>query len=174
MRLARSFVSDASAAEEVVQETWVAVITGISAFERRAGLKTWIFRILVNRAKTRALRDARFVPFASLGTSTPDAEPSVDGARFGEDGSWLRPAAPWEDDPETLVARHEVTSAVLEAIEALPPNQRAVVTLRDIEGLASDEVCNVLGITETNQRVLLHRARARLRQVLEDRLGRGG
>lgn len=170
LRLALGFVQDRGAAEEVVQETWVAVIKGLSTFERRASLDTWVIRILCNRAKTRGMRDKRFVPFSAL-----DDENRPERDRFKANGRWASPPDSFgEEDPEHLALRGEVLVALRDAIEALPPNQRLVVTLRDIEGLESDEVCNVLGLTETNQRVILHRARAKLRAILEARFGGAG
>lgn len=167
LRLAMGFVQDRAAAEEVVQETWVAVIKGLATFERRASLDTWVIRILCNRAKTRGVRDKRFVPFSAL-----DDEDRPERDRFKSSGHWASPPDSFgEDDPERLALRGEVLVALRDAIEALPPNQRLVVTLRDVEGLESDEVCNVLGLTETNQRVILHRARAKLRAILEARFG---
>lgn len=167
LRLALGFVQDRAAAEEVVQETWVAVIKGLATFERRASLDTWVIRILCNRAKTRGVRDKRFVPFSAL-----DDEDRPERDRFKSSGHWANPPNSFgEDDPERLALRGEILVALRDAIEALPPNQRLVVTLRDVEGLESDEVCNVLGLTETNQRVILHRARAKLRAILEARFG---
>lgn len=172
LRLARTFVADHGAAEEVVQETWLGVIKGSPAFERRSSLKTWIFRILVNRARTRGARDARTVSFASL--ESDDDQSAILADRFSVDGRWTQPPSMWrEQDPEDLLLRRE-TAAVLEAaIAGLPEGQRAVVILRDVDGLDTQEVCNVLAITETNQRVLLHRARTSLRRALEVHLERG-
>lgn len=172
LRLAMTFVSDRTAAEEVVQDTWIGVINGLPKFEGRSALKTWIFRILTNRSKTRGVRDARSVPFSSLGKPDGEDEPAVDPARFQTDGMWANPPRRWDDDtPEKLLMRQEVLRRLEEEIAQLAPNQRAVVTLRDIEGLDSDEVCNILEISETNQRVLLHRARSKIRRALEEYLG---
>ncbi len=171
LRLATTFVSDRTAAEEVVQDTWIGVINGLPAFEGRSALKTWIFRILTNRAKTRGVRDARSVPFSALANPESEHEPAVDPARFQPNGMWADPPHRWDDDtPEKLLMRQEAVRRLKEDIAQLPPNQRAVVTLRDIEGLGSDEVCNILEISETNQRVLLHRARSKLRLGLEEYL----
>ncbi len=177
LRMAMTFVADRSAAEEVVQDTWLGVISGLETFEGRSALKTWIFRILINRAKTRGVHEARSIPFSALANpgENPDAEhdPAVDPGRFRSNGTWADPPRPWDDDtPERILVRNEARHRLDEEISKLPPNQRAVVTLRDIEGLDSDEVCNVLGITETNQRVLLHRARSKLRRALEEYLGK--
>jgi RNA polymerase sigma-70 factor (ECF subfamily) len=171
LRLARSFVKDQATAEEVVQETWEGVLKGLRSFEGRAALKTWIFRILVNRAKTRGVREARSVPFSELGDSDEPTEPAVDPARFRSDGMWADPPRRWEDDtPESVLLRGEVRQRLEQAIEELPPRQRMVLVLRDIEGVAAEEVCNILEIAETNQRVMLHRARSALHRALEQYL----
>lgn len=169
IRLALHFVPGRAVAEEVVQETWVGVLDGLCAFEGRSSLKTWIFQILTNRAKTRGVRENRSIPFSSLAKPDNDCDPAVDPARFQPNGMWAAPLRRWDDDtPEKLVMQQEALRCLEQAIGELPPNQRAVVTLRDIDGLDSDEVCNVLEISETNQRVLLHRARSKLRGVLEE------
>lgn len=173
LRLARLYVHDAAVAEEVVQETWLGVLRGIDTFQQRASLKTWIFSILVNRAKTIARKEGRTIPFSAAFDAENDlVEPAVDPDRFlkqPEDGEppgwWATPPREW-DAPEATLLAHETRDHVNAAIAALPPNQREVITLRDVEGWSSSEVCNVLQITETNQRVLLHRARARVRQAL--------
>lgn len=167
LRLALAFVSNRAVAEEIVQETWMAVLEGIRRFEERSSLKTWIFRIVSNRAQTRGAREGRTVPFSSL-AGDGDAEPAVDPARFTRAGTWAAPPERWDENtPEVLVSRAETRALIEHAIETLPPMQRAVVTLRDISGCSSEEVCNVLDLTETNQRVLLHRARSKLRTALE-------
>ncbi len=170
LRLALVYVPSRAVAEEVVQETWVGVLNGLAGFEGRSSLKAWIFRILTNRAKTRGMREHRTVPFSALadGEGDGEQEPSVDAARFQSNGMWGVPPRRWQDDtPEKLCMNAQALAQLEGAIAALPPNQRAVVTLRDIDGLDSLEVCNVLGISETHQRVLLHRARSKLRAVLE-------
>lgn len=173
LRLAMLFVSDRASAEEVVQDTWLAVLTGLRSFEGRSGLKTWIFSILTNRAKTRGQRDKRSVPFSALRSRDREDEPAVPSSRFNPDGSWSAPPERWDQDtPERLLLRHETRALVDRTIADLPAGQRAVITLRDVEGLGSVEVCNVLEISETNQRVLLHRARAKVRSVLEQYLQR--
>jgi len=173
LRLALVFVSDRMAAEEVVQETWLGVLNGLKSFEGRSALKTWIFRILTNRAKTRGVRERRSIPFSALGDPDLDHEPAVDPDRFTPQGMWADPPHRLdEDSPESLLLRKETMAAIAQAIAELPANQRAVLTMRDIEGLDADEVCNILEISETNQRVLLHRARSRLRLTLERDLGR--
>ncbi|MEO8601068.1 MAG: sigma-70 family RNA polymerase sigma factor [bacterium] len=169
LRLALVFVPSRAVAEEVVQETWVGVLDGLDRFEGRSTLKTWIFRILTNRAKTRGVRESRTIPFSAFADQDGNHEPAVEAARFQANGMWGVPPRRWEDDtPEKLLMTQQAMQHLEVAIAALPPNQRAVVTLRDIDGLESDEVCNVLEISETNQRVLLHRARSKLRAALEE------
>jgi RNA polymerase sigma-70 factor, ECF subfamily len=170
LRLATSFVSERSVAEEVVQETWLGVIHGLRDFEERSSLKTWIFRILANRAKTRGKREARSIPFSSLKDKQPESEyePAVEPSRFDARGMWAEPPQRWTNAaPEELLLRQEIMEVVQRAIAELPPNQRAVVVLHDVEGVQPDEICNILEISETNERVLLHRARAKLRRALE-------
>jgi RNA polymerase sigma-70 factor (ECF subfamily) len=174
LRLARSFVSTKESAEETVQDTWLAVIKGIGDFEGRSSLKTWVYRILVNTAKARGTKESRTVPFTSL---LPEEEgPTVDPARFrgpGEahSGHWAvgQEPRPWHI-PEDHVLRGEVRGVLTEAIDGLPPRLRTVLTLRDVAGYGSEEVCALLEITPGNQRVLLHRARAALRGKLENYL----
>lgn len=178
--LATIFVSSRALAEDVVQETWLGVLRGIDRFEGRSSLKTWVYRILVNRAKSRAEREGRNVPFAAASDPAREpAEPAVDPERFlypehpEWPGHWLSPPVSWGPDPERLLLAQETREHIQAAIQALPPNQREVITLRDVEQWSAPEVCNVLGISETNQRVLLHRARSRVRGALEQYLGRG-
>ena len=172
LRVARSLVRDRAVAEEVVQETWLGVLTGLDAFQGRSSLRTWLFQILVNRARTRFAREGRTVPFSALAGPGEGDPPGVDPGRFDEQGGWRERPGPWtEEDPERLAMGAETRAAIEAAIEELPEAQRAVMTLRDIEGLETEEICNLLSITVTNQRVLLHRARARVRQALERRLG---
>lgn len=172
LRLARMYVPSAAVAEEVVQEAWLGVLQGIDRFEGRSSLKTWVFRIVLNRAMTRGVRESRSVPFAALAAQEAGAdEPAVDADRFARDGAWASPPRRWEESPE-LKARSDETLAVARAaIDRLPPMQRLVITMRDLEGFPSDETCNALDISETNQRVLLHRARAKVRTALEEHLG---
>jgi RNA polymerase sigma-70 factor (ECF subfamily) len=167
VRLAQSFVPSRAVAEEVAQETWLGVLNGIDRFEGRSSLKTWIFRILVNRARTRGVREARSVPFSSL--ETPDG-PTVDADRFGEAGQWTVPPRSWEGEPEGRLLARETRGVIDAAIEKLPPAQRQVITLRDIEGLGAEETRRMLDLTDGNQRVLLHRARSRVREALEEYL----
>jgi RNA polymerase sigma-70 factor (ECF subfamily) len=162
LRVAQMYVSSRSVAEEVVQETWLAVLNGIDRFEGRSSLKTWIFRILANRAKTRAQREGRTVPFSALG----DSEPAVEPDRFDR-GHWAAFPADW---PEARLLGDETLHVIEGAIESLPPTQRAVITLRDVQGWSAEEVRNVLELSETNQRVLLHRARSKVRGALEEYL----
>jgi RNA polymerase sigma-70 factor, ECF subfamily len=172
VRVARMYVRDLAVAEEVAQETWLAVLGAIDRFEARSSLKTWLYRILTNRAKTRGQRESRSVPFSSIGD--PD-EPAVEPDRFRPEGDqypggWKEFPHPWEGDPEERLLAGETRRLILATIETLPPNQRAVITLRDIEGFDAEDVCNVLELSDTNQRVLLHRARSRVRRVLEQYL----
>ena len=168
LRVAQMYVPSRAVAEDVVQETWLGVVRGLERFEGRSSFRTWLFRILVNRAKTRGVRERRTVPFAALAGAEADGdEPAVDPSRFATEGFWGTPPRRWDEDPEAALDGAEALRVAREAIEKLPEMQRRVITLRDLEGFPSDEVRNVLGITETNQRVLLHRARARVRQALE-------
>jgi RNA polymerase sigma-70 factor, ECF subfamily len=178
LRLAMLYVSSRAVAEEVVQETWIGVLQGLDRFEGRSSLKTWIFRILTNIAKTRAQREGRSIPFSALVEREAAGEESaVEPERFlppdhpDWPGSWSAPPRPWEDVPEDRLLSLETREQIRRAIEALPPVQREVISLRDVEGWPSQDVCNLLGISETNQRVLLHRARSRVRRALERYLG---
>jgi RNA polymerase sigma-70 factor (ECF subfamily) len=171
LRVARLYTPTAAVAEEVVQETWLGVIKGIDRFEGRSSLKTWIFRILANTAKTRGAREGRSIPFTSLGGE--GRETAVDPERFlGDDtgfpGHWADPPQRWQG-PERLLER-ETLEVIERTIAALPPAQAVVITMRDVAGFDSDEVCNALEISETNQRVLLHRARSTVRRALEEYL----
>ena len=161
LRLAMVYVPSRAVAEEVLQETWLGVIRGIDRFEARSSLRTWIFRILTNIAKTRGIREGRSVPFSSLGGD----EPAVDPDRF-VGGHWASPPRAWEGG-ERLEAK-ETLDVIESEIAKLPPAQAVVITMRDIEGFDSEEVRNVLGVSETNQRVLLHRARSKVRRALEE------
>jgi RNA polymerase sigma-70 factor (ECF subfamily) len=168
-RLALIYTPSRAVAEEVVQETWLSVVQGIGRFEGRSSLKTWIFRILTNRAKTRGVREGRSVPFSALHSPGDDqAEPSVEPERFDSaNGHWTSSPGDWSEVPEERMISRETQACIRAAIDALPPNQQTVITLRDVEGWTSEEVCNVLGISETNQRVLLHRARSKVRRALD-------
>ena len=174
VRVARIYVSTQAAAEEVAAETWLAMLNGLDRFEGRSSLKTWIFRILTNIAKTRAQRDGRTLPFSALQDPGRVPEAAVDADRFLDPehprwpGHWAVRPEPW---PEDALIAAETQAVVAEAIEALPPAQRAVISLRDVEGWSSEEVRNALELSETNQRVLLHRARSKVRRALESYLG---
>jgi RNA polymerase sigma-70 factor (ECF subfamily) len=177
VRVARIYVSTQAAAEEVAAETWLAVLNGLDRFEGRSSLRTWIFRILTNIAKTRAQRDGRTLPFSALQDPGRVPEGALDADRFLDPehprwpGHWAARPEPW---PEDALVAAETQALVAEAIEALPPAQRAVISLRDVEGWSSEEVRNALEISETNQRVLLHRARSKVRRALESYLGEDG
>ena len=173
LRVAQMYVSSRAVAEEVVQEAWLAVLKGIDRFEGRSSLKTWIFRILANTAKTRGVREARTVPLSALGDE--DGESVVDVDRFfGPDarfpGHWSAPPESWAGGPEGRLIADETLDVIRREIELLPPLQAAVITMRDIEGFSAEDVCNSLEISETNQRVLLHRARSKVRRALEEYL----
>jgi RNA polymerase sigma-70 factor (ECF subfamily) len=168
---ARSFVSTQASAEEVVQDTWLAVIRGLEGFEGRSMLRTWVHGILRNIAQTRGQREARTVPWSSI---AGDDGASVDPARFESPngpwaGHWTDAGAPrvWQPSPETVAIAGEIRQLLASAMALLPEQQRTVVSLRDISGLSSAEVCDALGITAANQRVLLHRGRSKLRAELE-------
>ena len=173
VRVARMFVSSQATAEEVAQEAWLGVLNGLDRFEGRSSLKTWIFRILTNIAKTRAVRDGRTLPFSALQDPARVPEAAVDADRFLDPehprwpGHWASKPLPW---PEDALLAAETRERLAEAIEALPATQRAVITLRDVEGWSSEEVRNALDLSETNQRVLLHRARSKVRAALESYL----
>jgi len=174
LRLARGYVRSEAVAEEVVQETWLAVIEGIDRFEGRSSLRTWMSRILVNRARTRGVREARSVPISALGA--PDDGGEIDAARFDAAGRWLEAPTPWSDaaTPERLLADAQTRAIIERAIAELPETQRLVMTMRDLADMDAEEVCATLDISEGNQRVLLHRARTRIRAELERHLGKRG
>jgi len=164
IRIAMLYVRSRAVAEDVVQDAWVGVLRGIDRFEGRSSLKTWLFTIVANTAKTRAVREARSVPFSSLG----DGEgPAVDPDRFDETAQWSSPPGSWAELPERRLEARETLGRIGAAINALPERQREVIVLRDVEGFSAEETCNVLGLTETNQRVILHRARSKVREALE-------
>jgi len=173
LRLASMYVPSRTVAEEVVQETWLGVLQGLARFEGRSSLKTWIFRILTNRAKTRGTREGRSIPFSAIWNVDADpGEPAVDAEWFfppeHEDAGWWRShPRNWDDLPEERLLSQELRARIQQAIDGLPPSQREVITLRDVEGWAPDEVCQALGISEGNQRVLLHRARSKVRGTIE-------
>jgi len=176
-RIARLYASNPAIAEEVVQEAWIGVITGLERFEGRASLRTWCSRIVINIARTRAEREHRQIPFSAFENPAGSAgEPAVEPERFlpSSDpqwsGHWVSYPSGWDEVPEERLLAGETRAVVAAAIDSLSPSQREVITLRDVNGWSSDEVCNALGISATNQRVLLHRARARVRQALERHL----
>ena len=165
LRLAAGFVPSRAVAEEVVQDTWLAVLRGLDAFEGRSSLKTWLFRILVNQARTTGTKEHRSVP-------VPDPEPAVDPARFEASGGWADPPEHWIEAAEGRLEAGKLADQLRVLMDELPARQREVVLLRDVEELTSDEVCSVLSISDGNQRVLLHRGRSRLRQLFEDEFRR--
>ena len=176
LRTARAYVASVEAAEDVVQETWLAVIRGVDRFEGRSSLRTWVYRILINIAKTHGVKDSRTVAWSSL--SDDDAGPTVDPGRFqGPDepypGHWRQSPDAWPS-PESEVVWREARAMVDAVLAELPHRQRVVITLRDVDGYSSEEVCSILDITAANQRVLLHRARAAVRRQLEDYFSTSG
>jgi len=177
LRVASLYVSSRGVAEEVVQEAWVGVLSGLPRFEGRSSLRRWIFGILANCAKSRGVREARSTPFSDIGPQDDEDEPAVDPSRFLPPdhprwpGHWSAPPTAWADEQ---VLNKESLAVVEVAIAQLPMNQREVITLRDVLGWNSAEVCESLGLSEGNQRVLLHRARSKVRGVLEKHFGAGG
>ena len=172
LRMAQMFLRDRAVAEEVVQETWIAVLRGIDRFEGRSSLKTWIFRIVMNTARTRARREWRSIPFSA---AAREDEAAVDADRFLPAdhrwaGGWMIGPSEW-NTPEEELLQGETRDAILHAIDALPESQRAVITMRDLEGFPAEEVSEALGISDGNQRVLLHRARTKVRGAIEEYLG---
>jgi RNA polymerase sigma-70 factor (ECF subfamily) len=172
-RVARTYVASDAVAEEVVQETWTAVVTGIDRFEGRSALGTWIFSILTNQAKSHSAREKRAVPFSCVAPSGAE-EPALDPDRFQKDddawpGHWATPPRPWQK-PERRLLSLEARDHLKAALAQLPDRQRLVVGLRDVDGHSAEEVCGLLGLSQENQRVLLHRGRSRLRAVLEEYL----
>jgi len=161
LRLANSFVSSRAVAEEVVQDTWMGVLRGIDGFAGRSSFKTWLLRILVNRARTTGMRERRSVAIG-------DAAPAVDASRFDASGAWSSPPQHWVEDSDDRMLAQSLAQRIEQGLAQLPERQREVVTMRDVDGLSSREVCEVLDISEANQRVLLHRGRSHLRQALED------
>jgi RNA polymerase sigma-70 factor, ECF subfamily len=169
-RVARAYVASDAVAEEIVQETWMAIATGIDRFEGRSALTTWIFSILTNQAKSHSARERRAVPFSCV-VPTDAETPAVDPDRFQKDddawpGHWATPPRPWQK-PERRLLSLEARDQLKAALAELPDRQRLIVGLRDVEGHSAEEVCDLLGLSQENQRVLLHRGRSRLRAVLE-------
>jgi RNA polymerase sigma-70 factor (ECF subfamily) len=174
LRIAMTYVRSRAVAEEVVQEAWIGVLRGLHRFEGRSSLRSWIFSILVNCAKSRGAHELRTIPMSALSPDPDDDAPSVTPDRFRQDGDrwaghWSDPPEPW---PDERVASAELVALVREALETLPATQRTVMSLRDLDGWESEEVCELLGVSEGNQRVLLHRARSKVRALVERRLGR--
>ncbi len=170
VRLARTYVTQALA-EEVVQDTWAAVVKSIGGFEQRSSLKTWIYRIMLNKVRTLAPREARILPFAAMGHTVDGDYQAVDPdqlLREGSPGHWTKPPDQWDRLPAEALEARETIDKVTAAIDRLPPAQREVVELRDIQGWTAEEVCNTLGISSVNQRVLLHRGRTAVRTMLEE------
>ena len=177
LRVARTYVADEHAAQDVVQDAWLGVLRGIDRFEARSALRTWVYRILVNRGISRARRDARVIPAVDITPTAEDYGPTVDPARFrsGDDpypGHWRSHPERWPT-PESEVLAQETRRHLAAALERLPARQRIVVMLRDVEGYTSEQVCEVLQVSPANQRVLLHRGRAALRIALEERFAKG-
>lgn len=173
VRVARQYVPTQEIAEDVAQEAWLGLLRGLDSFEGRSSLRTYLFRIVMNLARTRGVREARTAPFSSLARDGDEDGPSVDPERFvrapaAGAGHWLSPIRPWNLSAEQLTLNAELGAKIAEAIERLPEAQRRVVTLRDVEGFDSDEVCDLLGLSEGNQRVLLHRGRTKLREALAE------
>jgi RNA polymerase sigma-70 factor (ECF subfamily) len=179
IRMARGFTADREVAEEVVQDTWMTVIQTLDRFEGRSSLRSWIFGILIHKAKDRGVREKRHVTFSALESIDEEGEEAVDPARFHQSGEWAGhwafPPQPWDDQtPEKLLASKQAIAAMQRAIDELPPTLKMVLILRDVEGVESADVCEMLTITETNLYVRLHRARERVRQAVETYLdGRG-
>ena len=172
-RVARAYVASDAVAEEIVQDTWMAIVTGIERFEGRSALGTWMFSILTNQAKTHSARERRALPFSGVAPGHME-EPAVDPDRFQKDGEawpghWATPPRPWQK-PERRLLSLEARDRLKQALAELPDRQRLIVGLRDVDGHSSEEVCDLLGISQENQRVLLHRGRSRLRAILDEYL----
>lgn len=164
LRLAQSFVASRAVAEEVTQDAWLAALRGIAGFAGRSSFRTWLFAILANRARTTGMREQRTTPLEG-------PEPAVNPARFGAGGMWSSPPVNWTDAAAERLDAQALATTLQSALDGLPPRQRQVVLLRDVNGLSSEEVCEVLELSEANQRVLLHRGRSHLRTTLEADLG---
>lgn len=173
VRLALNYVPSGAVAEEVAQEAWIGVLKGVGRFEGRSSLRTWIYRILVNTAVSRGRREGRSVPFSALfDAATAPPEAAMDPAYFNRSSHhWATKPESWDGAPEAQLLAVETRSRINDAITTLPPAQREVITLRDVQGFGAEEVCNILGISESNQRVLLHRARTKVRRSLSEYLG---
>lgn len=172
IRMAMGYVADREVAEEVVQDTWMAVIEGFARFEGRSSLRTWIFGIMIHKAKDRGVREKRHTTFTSFESIDDDCDETIDPSRFHQSGEWAGhwafPPQPWDDQtPEKLLASQQAVDVMNRVITALPRTLQDVLILRDIEGVGSKEICEILKITETNLHVRLHRARERVRQAVE-------
>ncbi|MBH0203666.1 MAG: sigma-70 family RNA polymerase sigma factor [Nitrospira sp.] len=172
IRMAMGYVADREVAEEVVQDTWIAVVEGLDRFEGRSSLRTWIFGIMIHKAKDRGVREKRHTTFSSFESGNDDNDEAVDPSRFHQSGEWAGhwafPPQPWDDQtPEKLLASQQAVNAMSKAIDALPQTLKDVLILRDIEGVEAKEACDILKISETNLYVRLHRARERVRQAVE-------
>jgi len=165
LRLAESMILNRAVAEEVVQDTWIGVVRGIDRFEGRSSFKTWLFGILVNRARSASSREHSDIPIDTLH--------AVDPLRFDANGHWADPLDAWTEDSDDRLDAASLLPALKSALDDLPQRQRQIVLLRDVEGLSHDEACGVLGITAGNQRILLHRGRTRLREILERHIEKG-
>ena len=179
VRLARSFVREDETAQEIAQESWLALLNGLDRFEGRSTLRSWLCAICVNKAKTRATRDARSIPFSALAQEESSRnEPSVSPDRFRKSepyaGHWSDPPRSWERDPSAALLDKELQAALFQAIDALPAVQRTVILMRDVAGIDTPAVCNELGLSESNLRVLLHRARSKVRARLETEMEHDG
>jgi RNA polymerase sigma-70 factor (ECF subfamily) len=172
LRLAMTYVGDRGVAEDVVQETWLTCLRSLHRFEGRSSLKTWIFGIVINTARSRRRKESRILPFASIWRrdDSDGRRPTVDQSRFGSDGMWRDGPHSWDNVPESKVLGDETLQRVRAAIDALPQKQREVILLRDVAGFEAVEVSSLLGISAANERVRLHRARAAVRQSLEEYL----
>ena len=164
LRLALTMVPSRAVAEEVVQDTWLGLVRGIDRFEGRSSVRTWLFHVLVNRARSTGAHERR---------PTIGAGPAVDPNRFGPDGAWVDPPVPWPEEVDDRLEATALAERIRPRIDELPDMQRQVVTLRDVEGLSAEAVCGLLGLSDGNQRVLLHRGRSRLRGMLEHEMGKG-
>lgn len=178
LRLASQYVASRAIAEEVVQETWITFVQSLDRFEGRSSLKTWLFGTLLNCARNRRRKEIRSVPFSSMWNPEEPAEPAFEASCFRSEGlwagNWVVPFKGFSDDGERRLLNGELRQKLRAAVEALPPAQREVIALRDVEGFNADEVCELLGLSEANQRVLLHRARAKVRATIESYLAPAG
>ncbi|MDA0206394.1 MAG: sigma-70 family RNA polymerase sigma factor [Acidobacteria bacterium] len=167
LRLALTVIGNRSVAEDVVQETWLGVLRGLSGFEGRSSLKTWIYRILMNRARSAVTGESRRKAlFSEQDAVFPETEPSVPAGQFTAEGKWIQSPSNWASSPESQLLSKETQEVLAQAASALPAAQRAVLQLHDVEGFRSEEICDILALSSANQRVLLHRARSKVRKAL--------